>query len=479
MVTSTLRDRTLGNRTLGNRTLRKGTLRERLARQVSGPVYGGEDATAAAAGFNTAVQHRPAAVLVAADAADVATAVRVAAEEGLRVAVQATGHGAATPADNTLFVSTRDLQRVHVDPATRRARVEAGVRWRPVIDAAASYGLAPLSGSSSGVGVVGYTLGGGMGHLARRHGFAADLVRAVDLVTAEGAVRTVTADTDPDLFWAVRGGQSHFGIATAIEFDLVEVPEFVGGSLFFTGPAIEEVLHAFAAWAPTLPEEVTTSVALLRLPPSDDVPPPLRGVVSLALRFGYAGPADRGEALVAPMRRVARPVIDTVAPMPYAAVDAIHMDPTDPLPAVTRGGLLRGMCGELVDTLMAVAGPDVDVPLAMVELRLMGGALARPAAVPNAVAGREGAFSLTAIAPAPPPLLETAHALTSATVAALAPWSTGTGLVNFAGHGGDEALRAAWAPEVLRRLREVKASVDPQGVFGDALDALPKPVGAR
>ena len=445
--------------------------RERLAGQVVGEVFDGRDpaATAEAAGFNTAVTHRPAVVVAASSADDVAAAVRHANDEGLPVAVQATGHGASAPADGTVLVSTKRMQGVRVDPVARVARVQAGVRWRKVIDAAVPHGLAPLSGSSSGVGVVGYTLGGGMGHLARRHGFAADRVRSVELVTAGGAIRTVTAEVDPELFWAVRGGQGRFGIVSALEFDLVPVPQFFGGALIFVGAAIEDVMHAFATWAPMLPEEVTTSVALLRLPPIDDVPPPLRGVVSLALRFGYTGSPERGDALLAPMRAVAAPLLDSVGPMSYAAVDRIHMDPTEPMPAVARGGLLHSMPAGLLDTLLAVAGPDVEVPLAAVELRLMGGALSRPAEVPNAVAGREGAYSLSVVAPAPPPLLATAHAVTAGVVDALKPWSTGTSLVNFAGHGDEPG--SAWAPDALERLRRMKATVDPRNVFGGALTA--------
>ena len=445
--------------------------RERLARQVTGAVYDGEDAAATAeiAGFNTAVRHRPAVVVAASNAADVATAVRFANDEGLSLAVQATGHGAATPSEGTVFVSTKGMQGVHLDPAARVARVGAGVRWRTVIDAAVPHGLAPLSGSASGVGVVGYTLGGGMGHLGRRHGFAADHVRSVELVTAGGEVTTVTADSDPELFWAIRGGQCSFGIVSALEFDLVPVPQFFGGAMVFAAPAIEEVLHAFASWAPTMPEEVSTSVALLRLPPVEDVPPPMRGVVSLALRFGFTGSREQGEALLAPMRSVATPVLDSVGPMSYADVDRIHMDPPEPLPAVTRGGLLRAMPAELLDALLQVAGPDVEVPLAAVELRLMGGALSRPAALPNAVAGREGAYSLGVVAPAPPPMLAAAHEATGRVIEALEPWSMGTSLVNFAGHGGEVALSRAWAPDVLERLRRVKATVDPRNVFGGAL----------
>jgi hypothetical protein len=198
-------------------------------------------------------------------------------------------------------------------------------------------------------------------------------------------------------------------------------------------------------------------------------------VVSLALRFGFAGPAEQGEPLLAPMRRVATPVLDAVGPMSYADVDRIHMDPTEPMPAVARGGLLTGMPAALLDRLMTVAGPDVEVPLAVVEMRLMGGALGRQAEVPNAVAGREGAYSLSVVAPAPPPLRETAGDVAAAVVEALAPWSPGTSLVNFAGHSGEAASRA-WAPEAGDRLRRLKETLDPGNLFGGA---LPAAAGAR
>jgi FAD/FMN-containing dehydrogenase len=456
-------------------------LRDRLAHQVVGAVLDGDDpaAVAEAAGFNTAVTQRPSVVVAAQAPADVVAAVRFARETGRRVSVQATGHGASSAVEGAVLVTTSRLDDVRVDPVGRTARVGAGARWRSVIDASVPHGLAPLSGSSSGVGVVGYTLGGGMGHLARRCGFAADHVTAVELVTADGQARRVTALSDPELFWAVRGGQGRFGIATALEFGLVPVPEFFGGAMVF-GPAdVERVLRAFAGWAPTLPEEVTTSVAVLRLPPVGSVPPPLRGVVSLALRFGFTGPAARGDELVGPMRRVADPLLDSIGPMSYAAVDGIHMDPTEPMPAVMRGGLLHSLPTDAVDALLAVAGPHVDVPLVMAELRLMGGALGRPADVPNAVAGREGAFSVAVVAPAPPPLVETAHAVTEGVLRALEPWSPGISLVNFGGYGGVAGAAGAWSPEALDRLRRVKAAVDPDNVFGGALEPTTVAAGAR
>ena len=462
--------------------MRTSLIRDRLARLVAGAVYDGAESAAAVetAGFNQAVTHRPAVVVAASSAADVKAAVRFANIEGLPVAVQATGHGAAQASDCTVFVSTKHMQGVTVDPIARVARVDAGVRWRKVIDAAVPHGLAPLSGSSSSVGVVGYTLGGGMGHLARRHGFAADHVRSIDMVTAAGEFRTVTAASDPELFWGLRGGQGRFGIVTALEFDLIPTARFFGGAMIFTGGAIERVLRAFAEWAPTMPEEVTTSVALLRLPDSEQVPPPLRRVVSLALRFGFTGSLERGVALLQPMRQVAAPVLDSIGPMSYAAVDRIHMDPTEPLPAITTGGLLHSMPEGLVDTLLAMAGPDVEIPLTVVEIRLMGGALSRPAPVPNAVAGREGAYSLVAVAPAPPPMADLAQLVTAQLLAAAEPWSTGTSLVNFAGHGGASELSRSWTPATLQRLIQLKETVDPRNVFGGRLAAPALlPAGAR
>lgn len=202
--------------------------------------------------------------------------------------------------------------------------------------------------------------------------------------------------------------------------------------MFFVGAAIADVLHAFAAWAPPMPEEV------------------------------------------------AAPLLDSVGPMSYAAVDRIHMDPTEPVPAVARGGLLHSMPAGLLDTLLEVAGPHIEVPLAAVEMRLMGGALSRTPEFPNAVAGREGAYSLSVVAPAPPPLLATAHAVTARVMDAVEPWSPGTSLVNFAGHVGEPTAGRAWTPDTLERLRRLKGTVDPRNVFGGALaSAAVVPAGAR
>ncbi|WP_369255920.1 FAD-binding oxidoreductase [Geodermatophilus amargosae] len=440
-----------------------------LRGRVHGPVYvAGEDGLAAeVAAWNLAVTHTPAVAVGATCAADVAAAVSSATAQGLPVAVQATGHGPVRNADGALLITTRRMQGVSVDPVRRTARVEAGVTWQKVMAAAAEHGLAGPCGSSSGVGVVGYTLGGGLGPLGRAHGFAADAVVSVEMVTADGVLRTVRADTEPELFWAVRGGKGNFGVVTALEFELFPVPALVAGGLFFAGRDAAAVLHAYRTWAPALPEEVTTSIAVLRLPPLEELPPPLRGQTVVHLRYVYAGgdPA-LGAALVAPMESAGEVLLGGVGPMPTTALDAVHMDPTDPMPGWEKGMLLADLPAEAVDAFLAVAGPDVQVPLVMAEIRQMGGALARPARVPDAVPGRDAAWSVFVVGPMVPELAEVVPAVGRGVLAALEPWAASSRLVNFLGDvaGPDEVL-AAWSPEAAERLLAVKRAVDPDDVF--------------
>jgi FAD/FMN-containing dehydrogenase len=264
---------------------------DELRSRVHGPVYAaGDDGLAAeVATWNVAVQHTPAIAVGATCAADVAAAVSWAVAHDLRVAVQATGHGPVRNAAGSMMITTRRMQGLSIDPVRRIARVEAGVKWVRVMEAAAEHGLAGLCGSSSDVGVVGYTMGGGLGALGRRHGFAADHVQAVEIVTADGALRRICADSEPELFWAVRGGKGNFGIVTALEMELVPVPSLYAGGIFFAGSDAPAVLHAFREWAPTLPEEVSTSIAIMRMPPLEELPPPLRGQTVVHLRYAYSG----------------------------------------------------------------------------------------------------------------------------------------------------------------------------------------------
>jgi hypothetical protein len=442
---------------------------ERLRGLVHGPVYAaGDDGLAAeVATWNVAVQHTPAIAVGATCAADVAAAVSWAVEHGLGVAVQATGHGPVRNAAGSMMITTRRMQGLSIDPERRTARVQAGVRWKRVMETAAEFGLAGLCGSSSDVGVVGYTLGGGLGSLGRKYGFAADHVRAVEIVTADGRQRTLSADSEPELFWAVRGGKGNFGVVTAVEIELVPVGGLYAGGIFFAGEDMAAVLHAFRAWAPGLPEEVSTSVAIMRMPDEEFVPPPLRGQTAVHLRYAYSGTyAYEGERLLAPMRDAGRLLLGFVGPIRTDEMDSIHMDPVDPMPAWEKGQTLTGLPAEAVDALLAVAGPQAQIPIIMVELRLMGGALARQAAVPNAVAGRDGAFSMLVLGPLVPELADVVPAVGRGVLGALAPWKAAGTPVNFLGDvSGPEEVAAAYPPGVHERLAEVKAAVDPGRVF--------------
>jgi hypothetical protein len=442
---------------------------EELRGRVHGPVYaaGDDGLTAEVATWNVAVQHTPAVAVGATCAADVAAAVSWAVAHDLGVAVQATGHGPVRNAAGSLMITTRRMQGLSIDPERRTARVEAGVKWARVLEAAAEFGLAGLCGSSSDVGVVGYTLGGGMGSLGRKHGFAADHVVAVEMVTADGRLRRICADSEPELFWAVRGGKGNLGIVTALEIELVTVSSMFGGGIFFAADDAPALLHRFRQWAPTLPDEVSTSIAILRLPPMEQLPPPLRGQTVVHLRFAYAGDDHAlAERLLSPMKVAGTIVLGYVGPMRTDEMDAIHMDPVDPMPAWEKGMLLSDLTAETVDALLAVAGPQVDVPLIMTELRLMGGALGRQAKVPNAVPGRGGAYSVLVLGPGVPELARVVPAVGKGVLASLAPWASPEKMINFLGDvTGPAEVAAAYPAASIERLREVKRIVDPAGVF--------------
>jgi len=426
--------------------------------------------------YNAATVHRPDVVLGAADAQDVAAGVRWAAERRLPVSVQSTGHGADSAVDGGLLINTRRLQELKIDPVERTARVGAGVKWRSVLEASVPHGLIGLHGSSTDVGVVGYTVGGGLPVLGRAHGFAADHVRSMEVVTADGALRRIDAEAEAELFALMRGGKGNFGIVTALEFSLFPLGEFYGGGIIYPGADAALILAAFRGWLATLPDAAAPSISLLRLPDLEFVPAPLRGQFVVHLRFAFLGNREDGDALLAPMRAVSTPLMDTAGPMSYLDVDQIHMDPPDPLPFTDGGALLKDFGEEAARELLRLAGDGTDCPLLLIEIRPLGGALSRGGVLPDAVSGRDAAFLLFLLGFKMPPVAEAVTGSIRAILAALAPYSTGYTLVNFHGEPGDEADRArAWSPAVYERMRAAKASYDPGNLlrFGHAITGAP------
>ena len=270
-----------------------------LDASVAGPVLEPGDPGYAeeVASFSLTFSAAPAVVVGATSANDVAAAVRYAARTGRRVAVQGTGHGLQSDLVGTVLVSTRRMDGVTVDPESAVARVQAAARWRQVIDAAALHGLAPLDGSSSQVGVVGYTLGGGLGPMAAPLRARRDHVRRFTIVTADGEIRDVTAESDPDLFWAVRGGKSNFGIVAELEFGLVRVARFYGGCLFFPTEATAAVLHAVARVGADTDRRRRPPRSRCCGCPGPGAPGAVRGAGSSPrLRFVHLGTAEEGAA---------------------------------------------------------------------------------------------------------------------------------------------------------------------------------------
>jgi FAD/FMN-containing dehydrogenase len=450
------------------------TDRSELADQVQGRVLhpGDEGFAEVATPWNVAVQHSPDVLLEAAGPEDVALGIRWAAARGLPVAVQATGHGATESVNEGLLISTRRMTDVDVDVEARTARVGAGARWGDLLAQSVPHDLIGLCGSSSDVGIVGYCLGGGLPILGRAFGFGAERIRSIEIVTPDGRLHTVDAGHEPDLFEVLKGGRGNFGVVTAMELELLPLEQFYGGGIIYPGEDAAEVLNAFGHWASTLPDHACPSVAFLRLPDMEAAPPPLRGRFVVHVRFALPGDKDEGDRLLAPMRAVSTPIMDTAGPLSYLQADLVNLDPPDPTPFEQAGALLSDFGEEAQAALLEVAGPGVQIPLLLIELRLLGGALRHPSATRDAISGRHAEWCLSALGVPVPPIAELVAPAVAGVLDAMRPWSTGATMVNFHGHPGDVTDRArAWPADAYEAITRAKRRYDPDNMmrFGHAV----------
>jgi len=446
------------------------TLKAAIAGQVLVPGQAGYDQARQA--WNLAVDERPCVVVVAESAADAAQAVRYARARGMRIAPQGTGHGAEPlePLDGAMLLRTTHMRQVRIDPSARTARAEAGAVWTDVTVPAGQYGLAALAGSSPNVGVTGYTLGGGLGWLARRYGLAANSVTAAELVTPGGDLVRADAGHEPDLFWAVRGGGG-VGVVTALEMRLYPVRELYAGDLFFPIARAAEVLHAWREWTDTVPDEVTSLAHLLRLPPLPELPEPLRGRAFVMVEAACLGDANAGAEVAGPLRRLG-PERDTFAMIPAPTLGQLNMDPPQPVPSQGDGAFLAGFPAAAIDALVAVAGPDAQTPPDSVEVRHLGGALARSVPGGGAQPSIDASYLLFAAGATPTPdLVSAVRAQAQAVKHALAPWHASYGYYNFEQTAAPAS--AVLPPASYRRLQEIKAAYDPDRVIISAHPARP------
>src|SRR3954452_13397173 len=416
--------------------------------------------------FNLLVDQRPAAVAFPAGPRGVAEAVALARRLGLRVAPQATGHNQAPLGDmsDLLLLNVSRMQEISVDPGARSVRVGAGTKWDRVAPRLSAHGLAGLHGSSPDVGIAGYSLGGGMGWLSRKHGLQTNAVTALELVTAEGELVRVDAEHEPELFWALRGGGGNYGVVTAIEFGVVELDELYAGAMFFPVERAGEVLHTWNAMRHLLPDEMMSWANLLPFPPLPDVPAYARGRSFAVVMAAYLGSAAEGASLLRPLRRLG-PERDTFAAVPPVVLGDLAMDPLDPVPFQSTSALLDELPPDAIDTVLAAAGPESGrgPTVSMLQFRQMGGALAQPAPGAGARATLPGDISMFALgAVFDEPGREAVRTALADVDDALRPPRAGH-YPNFVEEPADAS--AFFDPETWGRLRAVKAAYDPADMF--------------
>jgi hypothetical protein len=435
-------------------------LRELLDGEVVGP--GDESWDEARQAWNLTVDQRPAAVVLPDGVADVAATVVFAREHGLRVAPQGTGHGASAlgDLDGTILLKTARMRGVEIYPKARIARVEAGALWIDVVDAAAEHGLAALAGSSPDVGVVGYTLGGGLSWLARKHGIGANQVTAIEGVTASGEFFRTDRDHEPELFWALRGGGGSFAIVTALEFNLFPISEVYAGILWFPVERSAEILKAWRAWTDGVPDEMTSVGRILQFPPIPEIPEPVRGKSFVVVQAIWLGEESEGARLLAPLRDLG-PVMDTVQTIPVPELSRLHMDPEGPAPGVGDGGMLSDVDDDVIDALVERV---VGKPILSAEIRHLGGAVARRSSQHGAIDAWEAPFILFALGIAPTPELGAlVQRHVGGLMEALEPWEAEHTYLNFA-----ETKRkpmTLFSSASYHKLRQIKTILDPENLI--------------
>jgi FAD/FMN-containing dehydrogenase len=416
--------------------------------------------------WNLVADQRPEAVAFVESAEDIAKVVSFAGENDLRVSGQGTGHGAVAVGslEETILIKTERMRGIEVDPDAQTARVEAGVLMLELSEAAGRHGLSSLPGSSPDVGVTGYSLGGGLSWLGRRYGFACNRVRAVELVTADGEQRTVDAENDADLFWALRGGGGGYAIVAALQLDLVPIADIYAGALVFPAEVGAEAVRTYRDWAASVSDDVTSVVRFITPPPLPDVPEPIRGRPLLTIDGACIGDQANGEATIAPLREIGETIMDTFGQIPAEGLCRIHMDPENPVPGIGHHQVLRDLPDEAIDAFAALAGPEARSPLLLTELRHVGGALGREDQNGGALSHLDADFVMFGIGlPMTPELGQAIGAHLDRFDEAMQPWAAEGGYFNFAERPCD--TDAILPPETCARLADVKRRYDPDNMI--------------
>jgi FAD/FMN-containing dehydrogenase len=397
--------------------------------------------------WNLAIEQPVTAVVEAADADDIAALVQHVRSNGLAITTQPNGHGASGRTEGTILLRTRRLDSLTIDPQTRRARLGAAVSSGRLQAAAAPHALTGLPGSSPVVSVTGVALGGGLSWFARAHGWVADSVTGFDIVDAKGLRRTVTAGTDPDLYWALRGAGGDFAVVTGLELDLHPAPHLYGGRTLWTAEHAPAVMQTYQEITASAPDELTLWLDLLHFPGADPM---------IALDVTYLGHEDEARDLLAPLDQLPAPLSDSRRPMSVAELGSITAEPTDPSAGLSRAELLTTLDDTAVKALLS----DPIAPLLSVQLRHLGGAIARPSHSPHGLLAEPYALYLFGL-----PTTAAAAVAVSERQRGLATALPVSGRKPFTFLNPSESVADAFTPSVLTRLRDLKRHHDPDNVF--------------
>ena len=453
-------------------------LRKRVVGDVLLPGHPGY--ADACVGWNLTYAHDPALIVVAAETADIVATMRFAHANGWPVTVQATGHGVSLPADDGVLVVTSRLTDVSVDPNQRTATMACGAKWSAVLDPAQRHGLVPLLGSSSDIGAVGYTLGGGMGWLGRRYGLASDSVVSFDVVLADGSVVRAAADEHPDLFWALRGvGAASFGVVVAMTIELYPVTTVYAGNLFYPVEMASAVIRRYRNWVVDIDHRLTSAVVVMNFPPLDVVPEPLRGRSFVIVRGCWSGDLAGGQEVIDEWRSWRPPSIDLFGPMSMRDVDLISNDPVDPMPAMITTEWFDDLPDAAIDVIVGATAPGVVGPpmLLFSELRHAGGAIRSKAQSAANHRSRTGEFLLEMIGVVSgADQGDALRGFLDMTRAQLSLYVSGAAGLNFLeGEEKYHRSRQVMSADDLDRLRTVKRAVDPGNRFCRTLRIDPAP----
>ena len=450
--------------------LAEGSIAE-LAEGVRGEVIrrGDPGYDEARAVWNGAIDRHPALIVRCAGVADVMRAVEFARSEKLVVAVRGGKHSIPgfSTVDGGIVIDLSPMQGIQVDPEARTVRAQGGVTWSALDHETQAFGLAVTGGLVSTTGIAGFTLGGGIGWLMRKHGLTADNLIGADVVTADGRLVHASADENPELFWGLRGGGGNFGIVTSFEYRVHPVgPVAMGGPVIYPGAMAADILRFYREWCEDAPDELTTLVSLATAPPAPFIPAEWHGKRVVIVPGLYAGPVEDGERAMRPLRQLGEPIADLMGPLPYVAMQSL-LDALWGPGAYNyfKSGWLRGLDDRAIDTLVDYHR-DASSPKSEIHVHHMGGAVARVPAGATAFGDRSAPFLLNIIASTfTAEGYDDAVAWAQGLHGAMDPALTGGTYVNFISAEGPERVRDAYSADTYERLRALKREYDPGNLF--------------